>query len=189
MKILIFEKRHIVSKGLYSIIKEIENSIEIILIDSFIQFQKNIQDIAPDLLFINHNLLEKLSDSANKSKLQHTRIILITNNHSTSFNDFLIIEKILINERKIDIEEKIQNIITDNFDNENEQNNSGEITEREVDIVKLIAKGNTNQKIADQLFISPHTVTTHRKNITKKLGIKTVSGLTIYAILNNLIEI
>jgi len=189
MKILIFEKRHIVAKGLCSIIKEFESSIEIILIDNLIQFQNNIQNIAPDLLFVNHHLLEKISDRFNKIKLQHTKIILITNNKSVSFNDFLIIEKILINEIKSDVENKIQNIIASNFDAEDEQNNSGEISEREQDIVKLIAEGNTNQKIADQLFISPHTVTTHRKNITKKLGIKTVSGLTIYAILNNLIEI
>jgi len=189
MKILIFEKRHIIAKGLCSIIKEFENGIEIILIDSLIQFQNNIQNIAPDLLFVNHHLLEKLSDSFNKTKLQHTKIILITNNKSVSFNDFLIIEKILINEIKSQVETKIQNIITNNFAPEDEHNNEGEISERERDIVKLIAQGNTNQKIADQLFISPHTVTTHRKNITKKLGIKTVSGLTIYAILNNLIEI
>jgi DNA-binding CsgD family transcriptional regulator len=38
------------------------------------------------------------------------------------------------------------------------------------------------------LFLSVHTVTTHRKNITKKLGIKTVSGLTVYALLNKIIK-
>jgi DNA-binding CsgD family transcriptional regulator len=50
-----------------------------------------------------------------------------------------------------------------------------------------VALGFTNQQIADKLFISKHTVISHRKNITSKLGIKTVSGLTVYAVLNNLI--
>ncbi len=66
--------------------------------------------------------------------------------------------------------------------------NKTELTQREKDIVRLIALGRTNQQIADELSISPHTVITHRKNITTKLGIKTISGLTIYAILNGLVS-
>jgi len=61
------------------------------------------------------------------------------------------------------------------------------LSERETDVLKLVALGYTNQEIADKLFISKHTVISHRKNITAKLGIKTVSGLTVYAVLNNLI--
>ena len=48
--------------------------------------------------------------------------------------------------------------------------------------------GWTNQEIAEHLNISLNTVLTHRKNITAKLGIKTVSGLTFYAIMNGLIS-
>lgn len=63
-----------------------------------------------------------------------------------------------------------------------------ELSEREKDVLREIALGKTNKEIADNLFISAHTAITHRKNITKKLGIKTVSGLTVYAILNKLIQ-
>jgi DNA-binding CsgD family transcriptional regulator len=62
------------------------------------------------------------------------------------------------------------------------------ISDREKEIVKLVALGKTNKEISDALFISPHTVVTHRKNITSKLGIKTIAGLTVYAILNGLIN-
>ena len=61
------------------------------------------------------------------------------------------------------------------------------LSERETDILKHVAYGHTNQEIADKLFLSVHTVTTHRKNITRKLGIKTVSGLTVYALMNKLV--
>jgi len=64
-----------------------------------------------------------------------------------------------------------------------------QLSGREQEIVKHIALGYTNKEIAEKLFLSTHTVVTHRKNITNKLGIKTVSGLTIYAILNKLIKV
>ena len=51
-----------------------------------------------------------------------------------------------------------------------------------------VAKGKMNKEIADQLHISIHTVISHRKNISRKTGIKSVSGLTVYALLNNMID-
>ena len=59
---------------------------------------------------------------------------------------------------------------------------------REKEILICVAKGMLNKEIADLYNISIHTVITHRKNITRKTGIKTVAGLTVYALLNNLID-
>ena len=58
----------------------------------------------------------------------------------------------------------------------------------EIEVLVLITKGLINKEIADKLNISLTTVITHRKNITEKLGIKSVSGLTIYAVMNGYIE-
>ncbi|WP_430974037.1 LuxR C-terminal-related transcriptional regulator [Sunxiuqinia rutila] len=66
---------------------------------------------------------------------------------------------------------------------------NGELTSREKEVIKLIALGLANKEIADKLFISIHTVISHRKNLTEKLGIKSISGLTVYAIMNNLLDI
>ena len=63
------------------------------------------------------------------------------------------------------------------------------LSEREKEILVSVARGLLNKEIADQYSISIHTVITHRKNITRKTGIKTVAGLTVYALLNNLIDI
>jgi DNA-binding NarL/FixJ family response regulator len=63
------------------------------------------------------------------------------------------------------------------------------LTEREIDVLKLLVSGNANKEIADKLNISTHTVISHRKNISQKTGIKSVSGLTIYAVINNIISI
>ncbi|NBC81973.1 MAG: hypothetical protein GVY19_01200 [Bacteroidetes bacterium] len=62
------------------------------------------------------------------------------------------------------------------------------LSQREIDILKQVALGMTNKEISEHLHISMHTVITHRKNITAKLGIKTIAGLTIYAVLNNIIN-
>ena len=76
--------------------------------------------------------------------------------------------------------------------NDNSGNLSGDtnkdLSTRETDVLQLIVKGITNNEIADKLSISLNTVLTHRKNITAKLGIKTVSGLTFYAIMNGIIS-
>jgi DNA-binding CsgD family transcriptional regulator len=66
--------------------------------------------------------------------------------------------------------------------------NSRELSAREREVLQLIVMGLMNKEIADKLFISLNTVLTHRKNITAKLGIKTVPGLTFYAITNGLIS-
>lgn len=63
------------------------------------------------------------------------------------------------------------------------------ISNREKEIIGLVAKGLSNKEIADRLFLSVHTVTTHRRNIASKLQIHSAAGLTIYAILHNIIDI
>lgn len=63
------------------------------------------------------------------------------------------------------------------------------LSEREKDIVRCIVRGLTNKEVAEELFISVNTVITHRKNIARKLSIHSVAGLTIYAIVNNLISL
>ncbi len=67
--------------------------------------------------------------------------------------------------------------------------NKDTLTDREIDVLKLLADGKSNKEIADNLNISINTVITHRKNITQKTGIKSVSGLTIYAVVQNLISL
>ena len=65
---------------------------------------------------------------------------------------------------------------------------NGDISNRERDVLQLVALGHSNKEIAEKLFISVHTVISHRKNITEKLGIKSISGLTVYAMLNKIID-
>ena len=63
----------------------------------------------------------------------------------------------------------------------------GDLSVREKEVLRLIAEGKINKEIADELCISINTVITHRKNISAKLGIKSASGLSLYAVMNGII--
>lgn len=62
------------------------------------------------------------------------------------------------------------------------------LSKRECEIIILIAEGNTNTQIADKLYLSSHTVNTHRKNIMSKLGVKNTAGIVMYAVKTDLIS-
>jgi DNA-binding CsgD family transcriptional regulator len=64
-----------------------------------------------------------------------------------------------------------------------------DLSEREIEVLTQMVKGFANKEIADNLNISIHTVISHRKNITEKTGIKSLSGLTIYAISRKIIPL
>lgn len=80
------------------------------------------------------------------------------------------------------------NMVVETGGKQEEESDSAQLSDREKEVLVCMAKGQKNSEIADALNISVHTVITHRKNIVKKTGIKSVAALTVYAILNNLID-
>lgn len=66
--------------------------------------------------------------------------------------------------------------------------NASPLTSRETEVLRLIVAGKINKEIASQLGVSLTTIITHRKNLTEKLGIKSISGLTIYAVMHGLVK-
>ena len=63
------------------------------------------------------------------------------------------------------------------------------LTRREIEVMALIVEGYINKEVADKLHIGLSTVVTHRKNIMEKLGLKSVSALTIYAVTHGYVDI
>ena len=82
--------------------------------------------------------------------------------------------------------QKLHNAIKQSKENKSELY---ELSTRERAILIAVAKGKTNKEIADEFNISIYTVISHRRNISRKLGINSISGLTVYAIMNKLIDI
>ncbi|MFW5759855.1 MAG: response regulator [Cyclobacteriaceae bacterium] len=83
-------------------------------------------------------------------------------------------------------DKKVTETFLSNFSSPKKRND--DLSLREIDIIKLIAEEKTTSQIAEQLYLSKHTVETHRKNILLKLGLKNSAGLIKYAMRNRLIE-
>jgi DNA-binding NarL/FixJ family response regulator len=77
--------------------------------------------------------------------------------------------------------------LTDNIPQNEISQEFNQLTEREIEIIRLICNELSSQEIAEKLFIAPKTVETHRHNILKKLGLKNTVGLTKYALKNGLV--
>lgn len=122
-----------------------------------------------------------------------------SNNHlvnSVLYDIFLLEEDLICHcklETQLFLEEvkKLENKYKENPSLITKKENEDEaiLSDREKDVIICVVKGLTNKAIADKLFISINTVTTHRRNIAKKLNIHSSAGLTIYAIVNNLVDI
>jgi len=85
-----------------------------------------------------------------------------------------------------DINEAIRQLLPSSAEKHTQQQPA--LTTREIEVLKLLAQGYIIKEIADRLSISVHTVLSHRKNISDKLGIKTIPGLTVYATINGYIS-
>ena len=152
-------------------------------------FSKNHSKIDVKLRELKNIILKYLpSDMRHNNQLTATLYNLYINeewllNHAM-VEDFLFIPAISYLERKFkqnDVSVKISKMIS--------QENSEQLSKREKDVVICIVQGMSNKEVADHLFIAVNTVITHRRNIARKLQIHSPAGLTIYAIVNNLVDI
>jgi DNA-binding NarL/FixJ family response regulator len=190
IRIILAEPSFLLRKGISEVISELEEFTILKEIESKSLLSEGIENANPDLIIINPDMFE---DEDCKTPLSYIpagfrkKIIGLINNKANC-NAFQFIETINTNDSKSTIIEKLRNCAS-SVPIARRNSQESEISEREKLVVKFVALGLTNKEIADKLYISTHTVITHRKNITRKLGIKTVSGLTIYAIMNNLIAL
>ena len=189
-KILIAETSPIISSGLSSFFNDMNQIAVASIVDNIDDLQDKIIMYNPDVLIINPMMLGCMLNTFVKQMTQNhpnvNRVALVT-----SYVDKNILknfkEVIELSDNKQKVINKMLNLQNNN-DETSAQNESVDLSNREVDVLVCVAKGMTNKDISDMLNISVHTVITHRKNIVKKTGIKSVSGLTVYALLNNLVE-
>ena len=189
-KIIIVEPSPIVSAGIVSYFDDINQVSIVSQLDRIDRMEEKLAAYNPDILIINplliaydtnEHFLKICRDFSNV-----TPVALVT-----SYVDAGILKQfkdvIEINDSKQKVVTKIFNLLSDNKLTQDKPE-SIELSNRETDVLVALVKGLTNKEISDKLYISVHTVITHRKNIVRKTGIKSVSGLTVYALLNNLVD-
>jgi DNA-binding NarL/FixJ family response regulator len=192
IKFVVVEKSYLIRKGISSIINRIEHATVVKELESLDEINSTLLKHRPDFLVINLGLINQISHFRNsdiKADLSRIGIGIDPGNGSEHEKTQLLKETISTLDERDEIYNKLQNLIREKVDSRHNFSQQTELSNREKTILKHVAKGLTNKEIGEKLFLSVHTVITHRKNITNKLGIKTISGLTVYAILNNIISI
>jgi len=209
IKVVIAETQYLIIEGLLSIFKRYNDiSIVGVMVNKEDLFS-NLHLLNPDIVVIDPLNLEdfRVDDiSTLETVCPGTRILIITdiNNSDTvrkivetgakgyltkTCDEKEIIEAIyaLLRGEKLFCH-KVLNILLDGQKIEPDNCEATLLSEREIEIIRLIANGHTTRQIADTLFRSFHTIGTHRKNIMKKLGINSTSELLVYAMNTGLIQ-
>ena len=184
--IVVAEPSAIIRNGVISILKHLSSlNIDVAEICDISQLINQLSRLQPDILIIDPSYLGvfSLTQVKNEAGCATTKTIALQNTLTDksalqSYDDI-----ISIYDNVETIKEKLQNLM------QNKNDNLQELSTREKEIVVCIVKGMTNKQIAENLFLSTHTIITHRRNIANKLQIHSPAGLTIYAIVKNLVEI
>ena len=165
-KILLITPSRIIARGIAGILEEHGGFvIETVLTDLSRENEATVRDSMADIVIVDPVIFDYASREAMKN---YDETISIYDSPATVIS-------------------KLRNSLT-HTSGKSRADSREELSAREKEILVCVARGMLNKEIADRYHISIYTVITHRKNITRKTGIKTVAGLTVYALLNNLID-
>ena len=182
------ETSYIIRKGLVYALSQLQMVSKVVELREMEDLSLQIERIHPDAVLINPMLLGhgKQDIRQQLSIDKKTAIIALVYNliDEQFYRSYDAVIK--INDSESKIEEILSNCLNKAKDPDNDQE---ELSDREKEILVSVVKGMSNKEIADHHNISIHTVITHRRNMARKLNIHSISGLTIYAIINKLVDI
>ena len=190
LKIAIAEPSVIIRSGITVALKRIPGfriqPVEIISIDTLNNYLRLHK---PDILIINPAFWGYFDITKLKEETQNPKLICLALLNSAIDLSLLrsYQDTISIYDSVDQLKEKLEKLFDSTSKDISEETNS--LSQREKEIITCIVKGLTNKEIAKNLFLSTHTVISHRRNIARKLEIHSTAGLTIYAIVNKLVEL
>ncbi|MDR0864057.1 MAG: LuxR C-terminal-related transcriptional regulator [Candidatus Symbiothrix sp.] len=188
VKIAIIEPSIIIRSGILSVLHRLNTiQMNVFEITEAEQLKSSLSWQKPDILIINPSVLSLFSLQQIKKEVANPQLkyIALQNSLSDSATLKAYDEVISIYDSAEQINEKLTRLIIE----PEEEKRHESLTIREKEIIVCVIKGMTNKQIADKLHLSSHTVISHRRNIATKLQIHSTAGLTIYAIVNKLVEL
>ena len=189
-KIVIAEPSTILRIGLERLLEELPDAEVVFSTDNLSSLYARINALRPDILIINPLLFDyakRATLRAEFDQLPNLRVVGLVTAYLESQHQRQFAGVIELNDDIQRIKSTL-NQVARSVQSDDDESDTAPLSDREKDVLICLSKGLKNNEIADQLNISVHTVITHRKNIVRKTGIKSVAALTVYAILNNLIE-
>ena len=212
IKIIISDDHQLFIDGIKSILKSIRNMEIIGEVNNGNLLLELLEQQQCDVILMDINMPEMNGIDATKlikSKFPEIRILMLTMYSSRDYIEKLLRVGadgyILKNTGKEELQEAIETVykgesffskeVTERIMEGLQKKKTAEknayvveITEREIDVLKLIVQEFTTTEIAEKLFISTHTVETHRKNLISKLNVRNIAGLVKYAMQHGLVE-
>lgn len=190
-RVLVVDHSEIIRQGIHSILKAQSYNYDVCFFDHTRDINDLLRSGKVDILIVNPSAYFDSRGERIKLLRQEAinfgfKLIALVYAYYDEQLLSLFDEVIYINDEEEKIFNKLEKI-TEAVNNTADDDENASLSQRELDVVRLVALGKSNREIAEELFISIHTVISHRKNITNKLGVKSVSGLTIYAVINKLI--
>lgn len=188
-RIVVVEPSVIVVEGLKKILAGDLEFVILECIGDAPNWLERVHALEPDMVWLNPDVLE-YHKRMNVRGLFHTMPEIIPVALVYGFADTEMLKQyngvISIYDDRTKIIRKLRQAI-ESKEQSADVNDGYDLSDREREILVSVVKGLTNKEVADTLHISVHTVISHRKNISRKTGIKSVPGLTVYALLNGLI--
>ena len=186
--IAVAESSVIVRSGLVSVLKRLPDmEVEVVEVTSKDGIRHCMEMHTPQMLIVNPQLEGWFDvDAFRQCYKQDVKLVSLLCSMVDSSQLKGYDERVTLFDDMASLEKKITELLNIADEEESDQD---ALSQREKEIVGCIVRGMTNKEIAEKLFISVHTVMTHRKNITRKLQIHSAAGLTIYAIVNKLVEL
>ena len=191
LKIVIAEPSAIVRSGLETILKHLPGlRIQVSEITTIESLTEDLRTHQPDILIINPSIpgyftIPHLKEMTGCPDMKCFALLYTLTDHSlTRYYD----DQISIFDSADELKHKLERLHTKKEEGD-ESDEQQTLSTREKEIVVCVVKGMTNREIADRLFLSTHTVITHRRNIARKLQVHSASALTVYASVNKLVEL
>ncbi len=190
LHIAILEPSRIISEGLQTVLYQSNLDCRIHRTETLEEFTELLESVSVDILIANPIHFVNREKEVRKIRKQYPSL-------SVAGIDYGIIQKqSMLTDLSFTLYDSVEHIlhVLMKLDKKNrlaalQKNEDDNLTKREIEVLTGIVNGMMNKEIADSLHISIHTVVRHRKNITMKTGIRSQSGLTIYAISKKIVAI